>query len=75
MPVGAVNRLGGRSFVDVVEQEKQGFVARQKPITLGEVVGNDYVVQSGLHAGERVIVSNLQKIGAGAPVKPEASLQ
>ena len=75
VPVGAVNRLGGQYFVYVAEQGKQGFVARQKPITVGEVVGNEYVLQSGLHAGERVIVSNLQKIGDGAPVKPEASLQ
>jgi membrane fusion protein (multidrug efflux system) len=50
-------------------------VARQKPITVGEIVGDEYVLQSGLHGGERIIVSNLQKIGDGAPVKPEASLQ
>jgi membrane fusion protein (multidrug efflux system) len=47
-------------------------VARQKPVTVGEVVGEDYVVQTGLKAGERVIVSNIQKIGDGAPVKPSA---
>jgi hypothetical protein len=34
------------------------------------VVGDDYVVRSGVQAGQRVIVSNLQKIGDGAPVKP-----
>jgi membrane fusion protein (multidrug efflux system) len=33
-------------------------------------VGDDYVVQSGLKTGEQVIVSNLQKIGDGAPVRP-----
>jgi hypothetical protein len=35
-------------------------------------VGEDYVIQSGLDPGERVIVSNFQKIGDGAPVKPAA---
>ena len=45
-------------------------VARQKPIAVGEIVGDDYVVHSGLKTGEQIIVSNLQKIGDGAPVRP-----
>ena len=35
----------------------------------GPVVGNDYVVRSGLKAGETLIVSGVQKIRDGAPVK------
>jgi RND family efflux transporter MFP subunit len=69
VPVNAVSRLAGQYFVFVVEAGGQGTVARQKPIAVGEVVGDDYVVWSGLEAGDRVIVSNLQKIGDGAPVK------
>ncbi len=70
VPLVAVNRIGGQYFVFVAEEGEQGAVARQRPVTLGEVVGEDYVVRSGLKPGERVIVSNLQKIGDGAPVKP-----
>jgi RND family efflux transporter MFP subunit len=70
VPIVAVNRISGQYFVFVAEQGQSGVVARQKPITIGEVVGEDYVVQGGLKPGERVIVSNLQKIGDGAPVKP-----
>ena len=70
VPVMAVNRIAGQYFVFVAEPAQQGMVARQKPVTLGEVVGNDYVVRAGLNAGERIIVSNIQKIGDGAPVKP-----
>jgi RND family efflux transporter MFP subunit len=70
VPVVAVSRLAGQHFVFVAEQGEQGVVARQKPITVGEVSGDDYVVRSGLMAGERVIVSNVQKLGDGAPVKP-----
>lgn len=70
VPVVAVNRLAGQFFVYVAEPAQQGFVARQKPVTLGEVVGDEYVVRAGLKPGERVIVSNMQKIGDGAPVKP-----
>ena len=70
VPVVAVSRLAGQHFVFVAEQGQQGVVARQKPVTVGEVSGNDYVVLGGLMAGERVIVSNVQKLGDGAPVKP-----
>jgi RND family efflux transporter MFP subunit len=70
VPVLAVSRLAGQHFVFVAEPAQQGFVARQKPVTLGEVIGEEYIVRGGLQDGERVIVSNLQKIGDGAPVKP-----
>ena len=70
VPIVAVSRLAGQHFVFVAEQREQGVVARQKPITVGEVSGEDYVVRSGLKPGERVIVSNVQKLGDGAPVKP-----
>jgi RND family efflux transporter MFP subunit len=70
VPVVAVTRLAGQYFVYVAEQAEQGFVARQKPITLGEVLGDSYVVRGGLEPGARVIVSNIQKLGDGAPVKP-----
>jgi len=70
VPVIAVSRLAGQHFVFVAEESDKGVVARQKPITIGEVSGDDYVVRSGLMAGERIIVSNVQKLGDGAPVKP-----
>jgi RND family efflux transporter MFP subunit len=70
VPVIAVNRIAGQHFVFVAEPAGEGFVARQKPITVGSLIGDDYVVERGLVAGDRVIVSNVQKIGDGAPVKP-----
>ena len=39
---------------DVAEQGEGGLVARQKPIEVGELLGNEYVVRSGLKAGDRV---------------------
>jgi membrane fusion protein (multidrug efflux system) len=36
------------------------------------VVGNDYVLKGGLKAGDQLIVSGVQKLGDGAPVKPVA---
>jgi RND family efflux transporter MFP subunit len=69
VPLVAVSRISGQHFVFVAESAQEGDVARQKPITVADVVGEDYIVTSGLSAGDRVIVSNVQKLGDGAPVK------
>lgn len=72
VPITAVNRISGQYFAFVAEQTEQGgLVARQKPIEVGEIVGNDYVVRSGLQAGDRLIVSGIQKLGDGAPVQAQ----
>ena len=72
VPVTAVQRISGRYFCFVAEPGEGGaLVARQRPIEVGELVGNEYVVTSGLKAGDRVITSGIQKIGNGAPVRPE----
>jgi RND family efflux transporter MFP subunit len=69
IPVVAVSRINGRYFAFVAEAGDGGAtVARQKPIEVGALVGNDYVVTKGLNPGERLIVSGIQKIGDGAPV-------
>jgi RND family efflux transporter MFP subunit len=71
VPVVSVTRINGRYFVFVAETAEGGTVARQRPVDLGAVVGNDYVVRSGLEAGDRLIVSGVQKIGDGMPVSPQ----
>ena len=71
IPVVAVLRIGGQYFCFVAEPRGEGLVARQRPVQVGEIVGNDYVVSSGLKAGDRVIVSGVQKLGDGAPVRAE----
>ena len=71
VPVTAVSRVSGQYFAFVAEQGPNGLVARQRPITVGEIRDNDYTVTSGLKPGEKLIVSGIQKIGDGVPVKPE----
>ena len=69
VPVVAVNRVNGQYFAFVAESGPGGqTVAHQRAVDLGVVVGNDYVVKSGLEAGEKLIVSGIQKIADGAPV-------
>jgi RND family efflux transporter MFP subunit len=70
IPVLAVTRIGGQSFVYVATQAEHGSVARQRAVTLGDTVGNDYAVNGGLKPGEKVIISGTQFLIDGAPVKP-----
>jgi RND family efflux transporter MFP subunit len=70
VPVLAISRLGGQAFVYVVQHEAGKAVARQRPVELGDTVGNDYPVLSGLHNGDQVIVSGTQLLVDGAPVQP-----
>jgi RND family efflux transporter MFP subunit len=71
VPVLAVSRISGQYFVFVAEDEKGALVARQRPVKLGEIVGNDYLVLEGIKAGDRVVVSGTQFLTDGAPVRPE----
>jgi RND family efflux transporter MFP subunit len=70
VPVLAVARLGGQTFVYLAQGQGGKFFARQRAITVGDTVGNDYAVLSGLQAGDKVIVSGNQFLIDGAPVIP-----
>jgi RND family efflux transporter MFP subunit len=70
VPVLAVTRIGGQSFVYVATQADNGSVAKQRAVTLGDTVGNDYAVNTGLKPGEKVIISGTQFLVDGTPVKP-----
>jgi RND family efflux transporter MFP subunit len=71
IPVLAVSRQGGQTFVFLAQQQQDGhFAARQIAITLGETVGNSYAVSSGLKPGDKVIVSGTQFLVDNMPVLP-----
>jgi RND family efflux transporter MFP subunit len=72
VPVVAVSRISGQYFCFVAEDASGGtLVARQRSVQVGDVLGDDYIVVGGLKAGDRVIVSGVQKLADGAPVRPE----
>jgi len=73
VPILAVSRLGGQYFAFVAEPQNGGsYVARQKPLKVGQTVGNDYEVQEGLKPGDKVIISGTQFLLDGAPVIPQS---
>ncbi len=71
VPITAVTRVNGQYFCFVAEPSGQGLVAHQRPLQVGELQGNDYIVKGGLKAGDQLIVSGIQKIADGAPVKAQ----
>ena len=71
VPVLAVSRIGGQYFAFVAEQQDGKTVARQKPLRLGEMTGNNYVVLEGIKPGDKVIVSGTQFLIDGVPVLPQ----
>jgi multidrug efflux pump subunit AcrA (membrane-fusion protein) len=69
VPTVDVTRQAGQYFVFVVEAGPDGsLVARQKPITVGAIVGNDFVVTGGLAPGVEIVGSSIQKIHDGSPI-------
>jgi multidrug efflux pump subunit AcrA (membrane-fusion protein) len=70
VPVLAVTHQGGQSFVFVAQAQDGNFVAHQTAVTLGDTVGNNYSISSGLNVGDRVIVSATQFLINGMPVMP-----
>ena len=70
IPLTSVVRINGQFFAFVAEPGEGGaLVARQRAVQLGPVIGNNYIVTGGLKAGDQLIVSGIQKIGDGAPVR------
>ena len=70
VPVLAVTRQGGQSFVFVAKQQSGHWMAQQTAVTLGDTVGNTYSITSGLNVGDKVIVSSTQFLVNNMPDTP-----
>jgi len=69
IPTVDVTRQAGQYFAFVVEAGADGaLVARQRPITVGAIQGNDFVVTGGLTPGIEIVGSSIQKIHDGSPI-------
>ena len=66
VPQRAVSLTENGGTVFVVDAEGNAAI---RPVELGAMVEGRWIVESGLAVGDRVIVSNLQKIRPGAPVQ------
>ena len=72
IPILAVSRIGGQYFAFVAEDQNGKTVAHQKPLKVGDIVGNDYIVLDGIKPGDKVIVSGTQVLVDGTPVEAKS---
>lgn len=68
VPQRAVSEMQGHYQVAVVGPENKVHV---RDVKIGPVVGEMWVIESGLQAGERVVTEGVSKIGEGASVIPK----
>ncbi len=66
VPQVAVQQGPRGAYVWTVDKDDK---AQQRAVETGEWNGNDWVISSGLHAGDHVVIDNTLKLMPGAPVK------
>jgi membrane fusion protein (multidrug efflux system) len=67
VPQKSVTQMQSANVVYVVGNQNKVFL---RSVTLGDRVGQDYIVTEGLKPGERIIVEGIQKARPGATVNP-----
>lgn len=68
VPQRAVTEMQGSYQVAVVTPENKVDI---RPVKVGERAGSLWIIDQGLHPGERVVVEGLQKLKAGMTVDPK----
>jgi membrane fusion protein (multidrug efflux system) len=68
VPQSAVTELQGIEQVYTVAPGDKVHIVN---VTLGPQYGQDWVITSGLHPGDRIILNNLQKLKEGVPISPQ----
>jgi len=67
VPQRAVIELQGSYQIAVVGEDNKVSI---RPVTVGERVGKQWIINDGVKPGERVVVEGIMKVRDGAPVKP-----
>ncbi|WP_263359708.1 efflux RND transporter periplasmic adaptor subunit [Acidicapsa ligni] len=70
IPQIAIQELQGLQQIYVAGKDGKAHLVT---VTLGPQIGTDWLAESGVAAGDLVIVDNLQKLREGAPVAPHQS--
>ena len=70
IPQKAVQQTSNGHTVYVASAKDQ---AEIRPVVVGDWIGEDWIINKGLKAGDRVIVEGFQRLAPGAPVKVVAA--
>jgi len=68
VPQRAVHQGSRGHFVWLADKDDK---AESRPVTVGDWVGDDWIIAEGLHAGDRVVVDGGLKLGPGTALKPQ----
>lgn len=74
VPKSAVMWTGKRSVVYVMQNTAQGINFKMREVTLGPELGESYVIESGLQAGEEIAVHGTFSIDAAAQLAGKPSM-
>ncbi|MGI0481657.1 efflux RND transporter periplasmic adaptor subunit [Geminocystis sp. CENA526] len=74
IPTNVVSSLGGQKFVFVAQKgDNEALTAKQIPITIGGIQGQEYQVLSGVNPGDRIVTSRILDLRNNTPIS-EAEL-
>jgi membrane fusion protein (multidrug efflux system) len=72
VPERSVVELQGKNFLWIVGSDNK---TSQRPVKVGDQVGDSMLIIEGLKAGERIVVEGLQKVREGAAVQPATAME
>ena len=68
VPQRAVSELQGSYQVAIVDNQTNVHI---QPVTVGTQVGSNWIIEKGLHAGDRVVAEGTLKVKEGLLVDPQ----
>lgn len=70
IPYKSVTEQMGEYFVYVVQADN---TVKQQNVTLGTQIGEGIVVRNGLSDGDKIVITGIQKLREGAPIREQAA--
>ncbi|MDG2432003.1 efflux RND transporter periplasmic adaptor subunit [Flavobacterium sp.] len=74
VPKSAVMWTGKRSIVYIKNESEKGISFKLREVTLGPLLGSDYIIEEGLEAGEEIAVNGTFNIDAAAQLAGKPSM-
>lgn len=74
VPKSAVMWTGKRSIVYIKNETDKGITFKLREVTLGPLLGNDYIIEQGLEVGEEIVANGTFNVDAAAQLAGKPSM-
>ena len=74
VPKTAVMWTGKRSIVYIKNESENGISFKLREVTLGPLLGNDYIIEEGLEIGEEIVANGTFNVDAAAQLAGKPSM-